>query len=47
MNFNNGIINNNNKSNTRYVRPVLAYRNNTCRSDVVVFIQTLNYNGTE
>ncbi len=28
MNFNNGKANNNNKSNTNYVRPVLAYRNN-------------------
>jgi len=25
MNFNNGYVNNNNKTNTRYVRPVFAY----------------------
>lgn len=38
MNFNNGNANNNNKTNTNYVRPVLAYRNNTFRSDDVFFI---------
>ncbi|MBP3757700.1 MAG: hypothetical protein J6I61_10525 [Prevotella sp.] len=37
MNFNNGVTNNNNKSNNRYVRPVLAYRNSTYRSDAVFF----------
>lgn len=33
MNFNNGNANNNNKNNTNYVRPVLAYRIYTFRSD--------------
>lgn len=33
MNFNNGNANNNNKTNNNRVRAVLAYRNNTYRSD--------------
>ena len=33
MNFNRGTLNNNNKTNMNYVRPVLAYRDNTYRSD--------------
>jgi len=37
MNFNNGNANNNNKNNNYRVRPVLAYRNYTFRSDSVFF----------
>lgn len=42
MNFNNGNANNNNKSNDNYVRPVLAYQNNTFRSDDVFFFKEMN-----